>query len=111
MYGQAGAFEYGVNHGEHIGEIEAGMYALRVEVHGEYDGIDVAGAFAVAKNGALDAVAASQYPKLSSSNSTAWDISARKRDSHSPRSLWVCRLMMHFSRSVIMLQKRSTCTH
>ena len=48
----------------HVGEIEFGVHAVAVHVHGQSDGIDVAGALAVAEQAALHALCTSQHGQL-----------------------------------------------
>ena len=55
---ELGAVFESAGDGIDVGEVEAGIDALRVHVEGEGDEIDVAGALAVAEEAALDAVGA-----------------------------------------------------
>ena len=47
-----------------IAQLQAGVHALRVEVEGDRDDVDVTGALAVAEQGPFDALAAGQQSKL-----------------------------------------------
>jgi hypothetical protein len=55
---ELGAVFESAGDGVDVGEIEAGIDALRVHVEGEGDEVDVAGALAVAEKAAFDAVGA-----------------------------------------------------
>ncbi len=48
----------------HIAEIQVRVHAVAVHVHGQRDGIDVAGALAVAEEAALDALGTGQHGQL-----------------------------------------------
>ena len=48
----------------HVGEVQLGVHAVGEHVHGHGDDVHVAGALAVAEEGALDAVAAGQQGQL-----------------------------------------------
>ena len=47
-----------------VGDVELGVDALAEQVHGQRDEVDVAGALAVAEQGALDPVGAGQHAQL-----------------------------------------------
>ncbi|MNQ38678.1 hypothetical protein D3C85_522680 [compost metagenome] len=54
-----------------VGEIQARMHALRVEIQGQRDEVDVAGAFAAAEQAAFDAVGAGHHGELGGGNGGA----------------------------------------
>ncbi len=58
-------------HGVDVREVQAGVDALRVQVHRQGDQVDVAGAFAVAEQAALDAVGAGHHRQLGGGDSGA----------------------------------------
>jgi hypothetical protein len=55
----------------HVGEVELGVDALRVEVHGHRDDVHVARALTVAEQRALDAVRAREQAELGGCDGTA----------------------------------------
>ena len=50
--------------GGHIGKVQSGVYAVAVHVHGQRNGIDVAGALAVAEQAALHPLCTRQHGQL-----------------------------------------------
>ena len=64
VQGNLGAGPHGRDDGVHVREIQLGIDALAVEVHGHGDDIHVAGTLAVAKQGALDAIGPRQHRQL-----------------------------------------------
>src|SRR5699024_1717226 len=54
----------GLADGGHVGKIQMGVNAVAVHVHGQRDGVHVAGALAVAEQAALDALGAGQHRQL-----------------------------------------------
>ena len=50
--------------GGHVGEIQVGVHAVAVHVHGQGDGVHIAGALAVAEQAALHALGPGQYGQL-----------------------------------------------
>ena len=51
--------------GRHIAEIKVRVYAVAVHIHGQRDGVHIAGALAVAEKAALDALGTGQHGQLS----------------------------------------------
>ena len=66
MNRQIGAVLGGADDHAHVGEIEAGVDALRIQVHRQRDQADVARALAVAEQAAFDAVGAGHDRQLGS---------------------------------------------
>ena len=50
--------------GGHVGEIQVGVHAVAVHVHGQGDGVHIAGALAVAEQAAFHALGPGQYGQL-----------------------------------------------
>src|SRR5690606_10900713 len=64
VHGQLVAVLDAAPHFVDIGEVEAGVYALGIQIEGQGDKIDVAGALAVAEQAAFDAVGAGHDGEL-----------------------------------------------
>jgi hypothetical protein len=61
MRADLGAGFHRAHDAAHVGEIEQRVDALRIEIHGHGDEIHVAGALAIAEQGALDTVGAGHH--------------------------------------------------
>ena len=51
--------------GRHIAEIKMRVYAVAVHIHGQRDGVHIAGALTVSEKAALDALGTGQHGQLS----------------------------------------------
>ena len=80
VHGELGALPDSGDNGIHMFEAKPGVDALAVEVHGHGHNIHVAGALAVAHQGALDPVRPRHNPKLSGGHRTAPVIVGMQRD-------------------------------
>ena len=82
MHLDAGAVLDGAAHLVDVGEVDLRVDALGEEVHGERDQVDVAGAFAVAEQAALDAVGARHEGQFGGGDGRAAVVVRVQADAH-----------------------------
>ncbi|MNO49983.1 hypothetical protein D3C76_403460 [compost metagenome] len=98
VQGNLGAGPHGRDYGVHVREIQLGIYALAVEVHGHGDYVHVAGALAVAKQGALDAIRSRQHRQLGGGHTAAPIVVGVDGDAHLGARLQVAAEPLHLIR-------------
>ncbi|MNQ88085.1 hypothetical protein D3C85_1033360 [compost metagenome] len=98
VQGNLGAGPHGRDDGVHVREIQLGIYALAVEVHGHGDYVHVAGALAVAEQGALDAIGPRQHRQLGGGHPAAPIVVGVDGDAHLGARLEVAAEPLHLIR-------------
>ncbi|MNF60192.1 hypothetical protein D3C84_418030 [compost metagenome] len=98
MQGYLGAGPHGGDYGIHVRQVQLGIYALAVEVHGHGDYVHVAGTLAVAEQGALDAIGPRQHRQLGGGHAAAPVVVGVDGDAHLGARLEVAAEPLHLIR-------------